>query len=630
MRRILNNLKLGLVITLGFFSALLMLTACDTNTNQKNEKEFWVNDFTVEFDGLAHEITVNSIQDGEFTILYTGTDCDYSSSDAPILPGEYLCEVIYPENNDYTKTIRKATLIIEMKFSLNELGDTVTGYIGNRTELLIPDSYKDTRITKIAAKAFIFNTELKSIDLSGINEIGLMAFYGCNNLEYIFMPGDLVLSQTGYLPASVKKITVNDIADEIIAQAFQGFDSIEEIVFSDKISYIGKDAFKGCDALTELKLWGNTRISDTQLPVNLKTIKYYDGVEKVNEKINKVNSVESIIFPDTVTSVYENIYSDCNKLKTIFVTETRVSNLGYAIPSHGIEIIIQEGTTRIVDRAFANLRNIVSLTIPFSVESIGSNIFEGMELETLIVPGELNLQNNLVQSFIKKIKILDGSKAIGDSVFDGASRIEEMSIPESVETIGRFAFNACISIEQLILPSNLKKIGSRAFANCDNLMVADIPASVTEIGVKLFDNSPKISEPFKYNNNFIFEEDAIYNSDKTILVDYLKTDATHIIIDSNVKHVSRGVFHAVELLESITFSANILSIGDYQFAFTFTLKEIIILSENPLQIEEHSMSFPKLPVGTPEYEPVVIKVKNIEKYLESEYWSVLAEYLVEI
>ena len=84
-------------------------------------------------------------------------------------------------------------------------------------------------------------------------------------------------------------------------------------------------------------------------------------------------------------------------------------------------VVIEDGVTKIGDRAFFHSLGIESVTIPGSVRSIGKSAFKHCEKLT-----ELNIP--------------DGVESIGESAFKECTGLKRITIPESVESIGENAF----------------------------------------------------------------------------------------------------------------------------------------------------------------------------------------------
>lgn len=94
------------------------------------------------------------------------------------------------------------------------------------------------------------------------------------------------------------------------------------------------------------------------------------------------------------------------------------------------EVVIAEGITKIGKEAFANQKDISTITFPKTV------------------------------------------KQIGDNAFDGCTRLEEISSLERVTSIGTGAFANCSSLTNITIPSGVTYIGNGAFVGCSNAAIA--------------------------------------------------------------------------------------------------------------------------------------------------------------
>ena len=216
----------------------------------------------------------------------------------------------------------------------------------------------------------------------------------------------------------------------------------------------------------------------------------------------------SIEIPASVTNIEAPVFEFCHQLASVTVDEenpkyhsaenciieteskTLVSGCTYSsIPSDGsVEII--------GDHAFSYLGGITSISIPSSVVAIGSYAFSGMGLESIHIPaGVTSIVDNafadcrnlssitvaegntkyhsyknclidterklLISGCKKSVLPDDGSvTAIGDVAFYGCEGLKKIDIPKEIESIGVFAFAHCTSLATIYYEGNKREWNS--------------------------------------------------------------------------------------------------------------------------------------------------------------------------
>ena len=192
--------------------------------------------------------------------------------------------------------------------------------------------------------------------------------------------------------------------------------------------------------------------------------------------------------------------------------------------------------------------------------------------------------------------IKEGVKVIGDNAFVLCNSINSIEIPNSVTNIGDSAFSSCGSLTSIYIPDSVTTIGDEAFEGCKSLISIDIPNSVTTIGNSAFSwcesltsiNIPSsvvtiIGNPFKiwhgilYNESkaFIYEDDVLFNKDKTTLIAY-RAKESHYVISDSVTTIGASAFSCCGSLSSINIPNSVTTIEKEAFSNCTSLTNINI------------------------------------------------------
>ena len=118
--------------------------------------------------------------------------------------------------------------------------------------------------------------------------------------------------------------------------------------------------------------------------------------------------------------------------------------------------------TAISDYAFAEHREITSVTLPKGLKKMGKCAFKSCsKLTSIVIP--------------------EGITSIEESSFGWCGALTSVTIPGSVTSVGYGAFSQCTNLAKITIPDKgLVTIGERAFS-CPALKSFTIPTTVTSI-----------------------------------------------------------------------------------------------------------------------------------------------------
>ena len=284
--------------------------------------------------------------------------------------------------------------------------------------------------------------------------------YPVTEIDWIYYWGDDI---TLYIPASIKSL------DTSFAGLFGGTISAVEIA-EDNPNYTT------IDGVIYSK---DKKVLVSYLPNGPETYRVPDGVITIGAGafINNF-SIEHIILPESLKLIGEAAFEWCENLKTI---ETNIN------------------LKEIIKYAFHGCYDLRSFDIPASLTEIDYFVFNGCSsLQSFNVDsanpvyssedGVLYNKNKTELVKFPAAKSLEGwtfpstVTAIGHSGFYGCE-MESIVIPENIETIGKLAFSSCYLLESVTFAENssLDTICEFAFSDCPGLKSLELPEGLTTI-----------------------------------------------------------------------------------------------------------------------------------------------------
>ncbi len=242
-----------------------------------------------------------------------------------------------------------STSIIPDDGSVTSIADRAFQDCNSLINITIPDS-----VTSIGEAAFLQCSNLKSTTVgNGVINIDSYAFYYCTCLENITI-GENVKS-IGYSAfaycANLTGINIPNSVTSIDRSAFEGC-GIIGIFIPDSVTSIGESAFV-CSSLESIIVDENNPIYHSKDNCLIET----------NTKI-LIRGCKTSIIPDdgSVTGIFQSAFRYCEGLESI---------------------VIPNGVTIIGVYAFSGIMSLVNVTIPYSVISIGNDVFGGCDNITI-------------------------------------------------------------------------------------------------------------------------------------------------------------------------------------------------------------------------------------------------------
>ena len=221
--------------------------------------------------------------------------------------------------------------------------------------------------------------------------------------------------------------------------------------------------------------------------------------------------------------------------------------------------------TQILPNAFSRATNLIEITIPNSVTSIGYWAFSGC-------------------SSLESVVIGDSVTSIGDYAFYGCSSLTSVVIGDSVTSIEGSAFSSCKSLTSVVIPDSVTSIGEWAFDYCYKLVEVINHSSLNIkkgssnhgcVGLYAIEVHNEGNSKIDNINNYLFYS----HNEKNYLIGYEGNDKDLILPENYKEHeyeIYTYAFSHHSDIKSILIPDSVTSIGSYAFNSCSSLVSIVI------------------------------------------------------
>lgn len=507
--------------------------------------------------------------------------------------------------------------------SVKSIGEDAFAACYSLDTVIIPET-----VTDMGVFAFYNCTGLKSVTIN-TKKVEDGTFFQCSSLEDITFGnsvktiGDRVL----WACTKLKNVTIGNSVDTIGESSFfswEGFENLVSITVPNTVKSIAGDAFVKVPNVNYTgkakgSPWGaytvNGLIEGDFIYADAKKekITYYFGnggdvvlentVKSLNDNLfDGCEGLQSITLPESLEEIGNYAFYNCKNLKTINIPNS-VTNIGssafagcesleyneydnalylgnaenpylWLIKAKSDDITsceINSNCKYIYEGAFYNCAHIASLTVPNTIEKIGSSAF-GLVRNVVYagaaqgVPWAAQTYNGVIDGdFIYH----DASKTLLTAYTGNA---ESVTIPATVKGIKNGAFCQLDNLKTLVVPNSVDTIYNTIINNCNNLEY-NVYDNACYLGN---DDNPYLCL-VKASSNQITECE-IYSGCRFIFDNAFQYCAKLETIDipNSVKFIGGWVFDHCNKLSTVHLSESLTRIEYWLFASCFSLSSINI------------------------------------------------------
>ena len=163
------------------------------------------------------------------------------------------------------------------------------------------------------------------------------------------------------------------------------------------------------------------------------------------------------------------------------------------------------------------------------------------------------------------VSIPSSVRTIGREAFAGCSKLESIDIKEGLLEIGQESFRGCVSLKSVLLPSGLESIGFAAFSACQQLTSINIPASVSDIHVTSFYHSYSLGTIIVEEGNSVYDSRSNCNAIVKTADNMLLIGCKNTEIPNSVTAIGEKAFMSCQGLTEIVIPESVQEIGKYAF-----------------------------------------------------------------
>lgn len=332
---------------------------------------------------------------------------------------------------------------------------TISKYTGTEKNVICPSQItkdgKTYTVTTIGNNERIstYNDQINSFAIPNtVTRISNYAFLNCRAMDHIDIPDSVeFIGNEACYGMSIKSATLSDSMDTLYSAIFMNCQNLVQVTLPKQLKTIVAYAFYGCSSLQEIELPDSVTTMGRQVFYNCKSLKNVtisSGLSAISDRtFSGCSNLQEIELPENVTSLDWDAFAYCSSLKKIVIPNsiTWIDETTFNYCSESLEVVkIGEQNQR------------------YSCGN-GSNCIVEISTGKLI----LGCDNTILPTDIEIISITD-------TAFYHCQNLTEITIPSTVTSIGVDSFSGCPAMASItFLGTTPPTVDSSAFTYCTNL-----------------------------------------------------------------------------------------------------------------------------------------------------------------
>lgn len=200
----------------------------------------------------------------------------------------------------------------------------------------------------------------------------------------------------------------------------------------------------------------------------------------------QLNAIETVVIPNTVQVLGEDVFAGCKKLKKVVFSDA--------------VLVIPDGGE--FDGFFSGCEELEEVALPKYLEELQSGVFHWCTgLKSIVLPNTLKYIGS--QAFaecrsLTNISLPDSIEEIADRAFSGCDSFTEIVFPSKIKTIREYACSGN-SLERVVFPDGIEVVESHAFGLAKRLKEVVTPDKFVKWGCMAIDDDSPLYNHYGYD-----------------------------------------------------------------------------------------------------------------------------------